>query len=265
MATVSAPSASAADRQGIGARAPLWRWPLPALLVWLACAAVFGALRAVDAPLLLAAAITLLCGAFGSLAGSTPWRRAFIVAGVPLMLLASGVGGALPAWAWLAPLALLALFYPMRTWGDAPLFPTPTGALQDLPRWLPLRENARVLDAGCGLGVGLRELRRAYPLARIEGIEWSRPLAALCALRCRFASVRQGDIWAADWSGYDIVYLFQRPESMAQATEKAERELRAGAWLASLEFEAPMLRATARHRCPDGRLVWLYRAPFRRR
>jgi trans-aconitate methyltransferase len=137
--------------------------------------------------------------------------------------------------------------------------------LRDLPRRAPLREHAQVLDAGCGLGAGLRELRRAYPLARIDGIEWSRPLAALCALRCRFARVRRGDLWAADWSGCDLVYLFQRPESMARAAEKAGRELRAGAWLASLEFEAPALRPTARHQCPDGRMVWLYRAPFKRR
>src|SRR5690606_1206017 len=67
--------------------ARLARWPLPALLVWLACAAVFGVLRAVEAPPLPAVAATLLCGALGSLAGSTPWRRVFIAAGVPLMLL----------------------------------------------------------------------------------------------------------------------------------------------------------------------------------
>jgi len=243
----------------------LWRWPLPALLVWAACFGVFAGLRAWHVAPLPAAALTLLCAVPGMLAGSTPWRRVFILGGVPLVLLGAGAGAALPGWAWLVPLALLVLLYPLRTWADAPLFPTPRGALQALPRCAPLREQARVLDAGCGLGAGLRELRRAYPLARLEGIEWSRPLAALCTLRCRFARVRRGDLWAEDWSGYDLVYLFQRPESMAHAVEKASRELQAGAWLASLAFEAPMLRPKARHRCPDGRLVWLYRMPFDRR
>ena len=31
---------------------------------------------------------------------------------------------------------------------------------------------------------------------------------------------RRGDIWAADWSGYELVYLFQRPESMARALSR---------------------------------------------
>ncbi len=266
MRSTPVPVASAAVECGPAGSPARWlRWPVPALLVWSACFAVFGLLQALQVPLPVAAGVSLACGALGSLAGSTPWRRIFIAAGVPLTLAGAGVGTALPGWAWLLPLLVLLTIYPLRTWGDAPLLPTPRGALQGLARLAPLREQARVLDAGCGLGAGLRELHRTYPLARIEGIEWSRPLAALCALRCRYAAVCRGDLWAADWSGYQLVYLFQRPESMARAVEKAARELPAGAWLASLAFEAPMLRPTARHRCPDGRLVWLYRAPFRRR
>jgi len=91
----------------------------------------------------------------------------------------------------------------------------------------------------------------------------------LCGLRCRLqripVRVTRGDIWQADWSAYDGVYLFQRPESMPRAVAKARQELRAGAWMASLEFEAQELRPVARHLCPDGRPVWLYRAPFRPR
>ena len=39
-------------------------------------------------------------------------RALVIAAGFPLSLLASGAAGALPAWAWLLPLALLLLLYP---------------------------------------------------------------------------------------------------------------------------------------------------------
>lgn len=49
-----------------------------------------------------------------------------------------------------------------------------------------------MLDAGCGLGDGLIALRQAYPLARLEGLEWSRPLRWLCARRCPWARVAQG-------------------------------------------------------------------------
>ena len=243
----------------------LMTWPLPALLAWALGWALFAALRAAQAPLMFAIAAGMAAGAACSLVGSTPWRRLFIALGFPLSLAVSGLAGAMPAWGWLLPLALLALIYPLHAWRDAPLFPTPADALQGLAQLAPLSAGARVLDAGCGLGDGLRELHREYPQAALDGLEWSWPLRFACAWRCRFARVRRGDIWAADWSGFEMVYLFQRPESMARAAEKATRELRAGAWLVSLEFDVPSLAATRVIECADGRRVWLYRVPFRPR
>ena len=235
------------------------RWPLPALLAWGACWAVFAGLRMVGAPLLVAVAAAGVLGAALSVIGSTPWRRVFIALGFPLSLAASGLAGALPAWGWLLPLALLALVYPINAWRDAPLFPTPEGALSGLAAVAPLAAGARVLDAGCGLGAGLSELRRAYPQAVLSGLEWSWPLRIICAWRCPFATVRRADIWVADWSGFDMVYVFQRPESMARAWAKAQRELRPGGWLASLEFEVVGVAPHATLDCADGRVVWLYR------
>jgi hypothetical protein len=66
-----------------------------------------------------------------------------------------------------------------------------------------------------------------------------------------------------DWSPYALVYLFQRPESMERAAAKALRELRPGAWLASLEFDVPGLAPTKVLECADGRRLWLYQVPFR--
>ncbi len=71
-------------------------------------------------------------------------------------------------------------------------------------------------------------------------------------------------MWAADGSVHDMVYLFQRPETMPRAVEKAAAELRAGAWLASLEFPAEDLKPTAVLRTVEGKPVWLYRAPLHR-
>jgi hypothetical protein len=59
--------------------------------------------------------------------------------------------------------------------------------------------------------------------------------------------------------------VFQRPESMDRAAEKATREMKAGAWLVSLEFDAPGFAATKVIECADGRRLWLYRVPFRAR
>jgi len=241
------------------------RWPLPALLAWGAAWLVYAALMHLEAPAGLAVAMGALLGAGLAALGGTPWRRVFIAGGFPLSLVASGAAAGVPAWAWLLPLAMLAVLYPLNTWRDAPLFPTPSGALAGLAERVPLPLQPRIVDAGCGLGAGLRELRREYPAAHLEGWEWSWPLRWLCAWRCRDARVRRTDIWAADWSAHDMVYLFQRPESMPRAVAKAALELKPGAWLASMEFEARELVPAQVLGCRDGRSVWLYEAPFRRR
>lgn len=239
-----------------------WPWPLPALLVWATSWAVFVGVGRLDAGQLEALIAAAFSGAALASLGTTPWRRLFIGGGFPLSMAASGCAGSLPAWGWLLPLGLLAALYPVRAWRDAPLFPTPPGALTGLARRLVLADGAHILDAGCGLGHGLVELRREYPGSVLVGMEWSALLRFGCALRCRFARILRVDMWTADWSSYDLVYVFQRPESMPRFAEKAARELRDGAWLASLEFEIGTLRPADAIACADGRTLWIYRAPF---
>jgi SAM-dependent methyltransferase len=240
-------------------------WPVPAVLAWAVAWAVFKGSGALGQPAIAAMAQATAVGVVLSLWGNSWWRRLLLAGGFPLSLLLSmpaAAGMALPAWGWLVALALLLLVYPVNAWRDAPLFPTPANALSELAQLAPLAPQALVLDAGCGLGHGLAALRQAYPQARLHGLEWSWPLRWLCALRCPWARVRRGDIWRADWSAYQLVYLFQRPESMPHAVQKARTELQDGAWLVSLEFDAPELQPSAHYRTSGGRMVWLYRAPF---
>ena len=234
-------------------------WPLPAVLAWAAAWLAFAGLRQAAPP---AVAVLLACGVgvAGSVLAATWWRRALIALGFPLSLLLTGAA-ALPSWAWLLPLAVLLLVYPLNAWRDAPLFPTPTDALQGLADAAPLPDGAAVLDAGCGLGDGLRALRGQYPQARLNGMEWSWPLRWLCALRCPWARVRQGDIWLADWSSYQLIYLFQRPESMTRALIKSA-EMPPGSWLVSLEFPLPDTPPSAQHTPAEGKPLWLYRMPL---
>jgi len=241
-------------------------WPLPALLAWALSWCVWQVALGADVP----AGVALACGAAGGAAlgwgCEGPWRRLLVAAGFPLLALAGGTAQGVPAWAWLLPAVPLLLLYPVGAWRDAPFFPTPHDALDGLAAALGAPAPQRLLDAGCGLGHGLTALHAQWPSAQLHGIERSRVLQLAAALRCRFASVRAGDIWAADWREHDLVYLFQRPESMPRAWAKALREMRPGSWLVSLEFEVPGLAphavlgavgAVGRQR----RSVWAYRVP----
>ncbi|MBV2163011.1 MAG: class I SAM-dependent methyltransferase [Comamonas sp.] len=236
-------------------------WPLPALCVWALAWLLFLGGRSflpVFAAVLLATGGSLLA----SLWGPTWWRRGMIAAGFPLSY-AVLAAGSLPGWGWLLLLGALLLVYPLNAWRDAPIFPTPAGALQGLADRIDLPPGAPVLDAGCGLGAGLRALRQAWPQARVQGVERSWVLRWACALRCPWARVRQGNMWVTDWGRYHLVYLFQRPESMSRAAVKSLAEMPDGAWLVSLNFPLPdEIAATHTAQLADGRSVYAYRCPI---
>lgn len=235
-----------------------WPWPLPAVAAWAACWAVFAALsRLVGAPL--AAIGAGLLGLLMARAAPTPWRRRIVAGGFPLAVLLVNGPASIPLWIWPAALAAAWLLYPRRAWRDAPLYPTPAGALRSLAARLPGPPPARMLDAGSGAGHGLRALHEAWPQARIDGVEWSWPLVLWSRATCRFAHVRRGDLWSTSWSGCDLVYLFQRPESMARAWAKAGREMAPGSWLVSLEFGLPDRPADLQLASPCGRPVHAWR------
>ncbi len=188
------------------------------------------------------------------------WRQALVATGFPLSAMAVGAPG-VPAWIW--ALALLVVFsvYPLRAWRDAPLFPTPSGALDNAAAALALPRGARLLDAGCGLGHGLRALHRAWPAGEVHGIEWSWPLALWSRLRCPWARVRRGDLWADTWRDFDLVYVFQRPESMARLLDKAQAEMRPGSWLISLSFDLPGRPADRSWPAPAGHRLHAWQLP----
>jgi len=160
----------------------LLKWPLPALWVWGGAWLIY--LNGSDfVPELWA--MGLACGvavAFSGL-GTTTARRWALALGFPVSLWLSGAA-TLPAWAWLVPLGLALLIYPVHAWHDAPIFPTPLNALRDLPGAAALPADALVLDAGCGVGDGLRALRLAYPQARFAASNSAGP----CVLRRRCAA-----------------------------------------------------------------------------
>lgn len=243
-----------------------WRWPLPALVAWLlgwGCLmwASHGA-ASVMSPgwALLLAMVPSIVLAPKAAAG---WRRWTVLLGLPLMLALLQGLAAVPPWAWGATAAVLLALYPLQAWRDAPLYPTPADALRDLPQAVALHRGARVLDAGSGLGHGLVALRRAYPRAELLGVE--RSFALRLGSRIRRLEgpwrVQSGDLWALDWAAFDLVYLFQRPETMPRAWRKALEQMRPGAWLVSLEFPVPGHKADIELTTPQGKWLGAYRIP----
>jgi hypothetical protein len=241
-------------------------WPLPAVLVWLSSWGVFYLTQSLGIGFNSALLMAVCLGAVLSTMGQTWWRKSFIAGGFPVSFLIlfsfDGLMG-LPAWFWLIPLCVLLLIYPIRSWQDAPLFPTPANTLSLLSSKAPLPLKAKVMDAGCGLGHGLDALRIAYPQADLTGVEWSRLLCWVCQMRCPWAKISRGNIWEVNWSDFNLVYVFQRPESMQRAANKAMKELKPGAWMVSLEFEADALVFSSQFHSSGGKIVWLYQAPLK--
>ena len=234
-----------------------WPWPLPALCAWALAWMIWALLLWTGATPAWALAAGAAAGALLALRCSGRWRRGIAAAGFPLSAWALGGAAAWPAWAWLALLLPLLLAYPLRAWRDAPFFPTPAGALEGLDA--VVGNPGHVLDAGCGLGHGLRALHKLWPQARVQGVEWSPLLATLAHRVCPWARVQRGDMWQQSWAGQDLVYVFQRPESMARVWAKANAELTPGAWLVSLEFAVPGVLPQALLQRPGQRALWVYR------
>ena len=252
-ATPTNTTTTATDLRG-AARVP---WPLPAVVAWCSGWLAWRLTEALGGGPAWALAAGCAASALLAWPCNGLWRRGLAALGFPLLAWWAGAAQGLAAAWWLLPLLPLSLVYPLRAWRDAPLFPTPAAGLQGLPEIVG--QPHHVLDAGCGLGHGLRALAALWPQARLQGVEWSPLLTAGARLMAPAARIRRGDMWSRSWAPFDLVYVFQRPESMARAWEKAQRELKPGAWLVSLEFAVPGIEPLASLAGPHRRTVWIYR------
>jgi hypothetical protein len=247
-------------------------WPASALLTWYVLwQASFWVWRTSQSLLMTLLAMSVLSLMLVRLNpwAKTGWRAVFLVMGVPIATLVT-YQFTLSVWVWLVACGVLLAMYPLRYWHDAPWFPTPSNALDGLANQLSLAHNSRILEAGCGTGDGMLALRMQYPHAHIVGVEVSRLLAFIARLRCRWLwrktlggeqsapwQIIVTDLWRHDWRDYELVYVFQRPETMIKVQHKAQQELRSGAWLVSLSF--PLPNRQPQHTFQSGRYtIWCY-------
>jgi SAM-dependent methyltransferase len=263
-------------------------WPWPALLAWLSAWVIREGVVAFAAwPSALGVLVGLVPVFWVASRQASRWRAGIVLLGWPLMATFAGWWSLhassaspvsmpladMPWWVWLLVIALIWLIYPTSAWRDAPWYPTRRQALHDLPDLPGLPREPYILDVGSGLGHGLQALRLRFPDAQLTGIERSALLAVLSRLRLRtfgaaqsraVASIVCGDMWAISWAEFDAVYLFQRPETMPRAWQKAGAEMRPGAWLISLAFEVPGKTADITFQGPGQRPVWAYRLTGKR-
>lgn len=236
----------------------LLAWPTPALAIWSLSALIHHTALNLQWQPGVSIGLASCASLLGACWMKNRWRALFVALGFPIMMLLINITSGISAMWWLMGMLALLLIYPLKAWNDAPYFPTHEGALQSLNSVIHVQDHAKILDVGCGLGAGIRNLQAIYPLAEVHGVEWSRPLAWLCRWKCPRATIHRADMWEFSWQAFDLIYVFQRPESMELIFQKAQRELKAGSCLVSLEFEVKGIKPTAVLQTHLGKSVWIY-------
>ncbi len=207
-------------------------------------------------------ALACLQGVFAALTAALMradrWWLPLHLVFLPAVLLASGLG--LPRWVWAVAFGLLALIYWTTFRTQVPLFLSNRRTVTALAEALPAGP-LRVLDIGSGTGSFVRAFARLRPESQVDGIEAAPGPAALAswlARRSPNARLVRGDIFAADWSGYDVVYAFLSPVPMADVWEKARTEMRPGSVLISNSFAVPDVEYSGILQVDDRRKTRLY-------
>ncbi|MDR0234184.1 MAG: class I SAM-dependent methyltransferase [Zoogloeaceae bacterium] len=170
-----------------------------------------------------------------------------------------------PFW-FLAAFLLTWLIFRGAASGRVPLYLSNEGAARQLAALLP--QNARLLDAGAGVGSLLLPLARLRPDLALRGVE-NAPLPWLIgktrALRHDPIKLdwRWGDFWSHSFAPYEAVYCFLSPAPMPELWEKARREMKPGRLFISKAFPVPDTACEILTEDPatDVDTLYLYRIP----
>jgi len=158
-------------------------------------------------------------------------RRRDLLLTTTLLLIALTPDWLLPdPWATPWQIAVLGLAGPMLilSWTHGPWQPTPAGDLARIVGHLALDADRRFVDLGAGDCRVLRVVAEATG-ADCTGVEAAPLMVAIGWLRTRFPArgrvrMRLGDLYRADLSDFDAVYVWGAPYSVA--TERFADSLR---------------------------------------
>ena len=179
--------------------------------------------------------------------------------GFPAAMVLALQAGDLPAWPFGVAFLVLYLVFFNTARERVPLYLSNSQTADALLSLMQQRSATRFVDLGSGLGGVVRRLDGDGRIAR--GVE-SAPMVWLASvllskLTGRGRILRQ-DIWAADISSEDIVYVFLSPEPMPALYDKARREMKPGSLLVSNSFAVPDVEADEVWELPDRRKTKLH-------
>lgn len=99
-----------------------------------------------------------------------------------------------------------------------------------------LPRDASILDLGSGNGQLAMSLARAFPAARVTGVELSLVPWLVSVLLLRLSRLNnldyvRGDFWAYDCARYDVVVIYLTENVIGKVGDKLRREMMPGAWV----------------------------------
>lgn len=143
---------------------------------------------------------------------------------------------------WLAGIAaLLALFFLISIIRGAPYLPTLRPQIQTALDLLDLKPGQTLIELGSGDGrVVDAAAQRGW---RVVGYEINPILYLISSIRCRrygkSVKLHCKDMWNADLSSADGVFVFGVDHIMSRLNDKLARELRPGTRVVSFALELP--------------------------
>lgn len=124
-----------------------------------------------------------------------------------------------------------------------PFVPTTRLASKSMVALARLKGTERVYDLGAGDGAVLIEAVRLFPKLRATGIERVITIRWIGKIRMWISGIhvelRGGDIFNANVSDADVIFLYLMPEIMNKLEEKFTKELRPGTIIVSHAFRFP--------------------------
>ena len=156
----------------------------------------------------------------------------------------------------------LSQFYNIVFRGYAPLVSTDRETIRRIIGEVRLPAAPTVYELGCGRAKFLRQAEKAWPAARLIGVENLSSLYLFNKIKLggqgSRIELRRQDLFAVDLQTADLIYCYLNPTTMAKLGEKFRRECRPGTQIVSRSFPIHQLMPEKVMRIKD-KEVYFYR------